>query len=197
MQKEQKNGDLNNIYIYRSTFDKDRTTNRNNQTSLNDLLNLDNVNNLKLKEDDLIVVREKLGFQEKEFVTVEGLVKYPGTYAIKNNNFSFFDLIQDFDGFLNDAALDGIKIIRENKLIEEENSSFLDLSDTESLKVQVEIIGFFVFGVVVKIFLATNESNLKYNVILKPFDRIIVPRKDNSIEITGAVQQSSRLSLTH
>ena len=30
---------------------------------------------------------------------------------------------------------------------------------------------------------------LKYNVILKPSDKIIVPRKDNSIEITGAVQQ--------
>ena len=194
-----KNGDLNNIYIYRSTYDKDRINPIETiKTSLNDdLSNLDNVNNLKLKEDDLVVVREKLGFQEKEFVTVEGLVKYPGTYAIKNNNFSFFDLIQDFDGFLNDAALDGVKIIRENELIEEENSSFLDLSDTDSLKVQVEIKPFIEFGVDVKNILATNGSNLKYNVILKPFDRIIVPRKDNSIEITGAVQQSSAVTYSN
>ena len=86
------------------------------KVSLNtDLSNLSDINNTELKEDDLVVVREKLGFQEKEFVTVEGLVKYPGTYAIKNNNYSFFDLIQDFKGFLNDASLDGVKIIREKK----------------------------------------------------------------------------------
>ena len=115
-----KNGDLSNIDIYRSTYDEDRKNPIETiKVSLNtDLSNLSEINNTELKEDDLVVVREKLGFQEKEFVTVEGLVKYPGTYAIKNNNFSFFDLIQDFKGFLNDASLDGVKIIRENKLDE-------------------------------------------------------------------------------
>ena len=115
-----KNGDLSNIEIYRSTYDEDRKNPIETiKVSLNtDLSNLSEINNTELKEDDLVVVREKLGFQEKEFVTVEGLVKYPGTYAIKNNNFSFFDLIQDFKGFLNDASLDGVKIIRENKLDE-------------------------------------------------------------------------------
>ena len=42
---------------------------------------------------------------------------------IKNNNYSLYDLIQDFGGFLQDASLDGVKIVRENKLddiIEEE-----------------------------------------------------------------------------
>ena len=72
--------------------------------------------------------------------------KYPGTYAIKNNNFSFFDLIQDFKGFLNDASLEGVKIIRENKLDEllneddlKENASFKSLSETDTLKIKVEI----------------------------------------------------------
>ena len=113
-----KNGDLSNIDIYRSTYDEDRTNPIETiKVSLNtDLLNLSDINNRELKEDDLVVVRGKLGFQEKEFVTVEGLVKYPGTYAIKNNKYSFYDLIQDFKGFLNDASLDGVKIIRENKL---------------------------------------------------------------------------------
>ena len=96
-----KNGDLSNIEIYRSTYDEDRKNPIETiKVSLNtDLSNLSEINNTELKEDDLVVVREKLGFQEKEFVTVEGLVKYPGTYAIKNNNYSFFDLIQDFKGF--------------------------------------------------------------------------------------------------
>ena len=101
--------------------------------------------------DDLVVVRKKPGFQEKEFVTVEGLVKYPGTYAIKNNNFSFFDLIKDFGGFLNDASIDGVKIIRENKLDklldQEEDTELFGLSETDSLKIKVEIKPFIEFGV--------------------------------------------------
>ena len=201
-----KNGDLSNINIYRSTYDEDRINPIETiKTSLNNnLSNLDNINNIKLKEDDLVIVREKLGFQEKEFVTVEGLVKYPGTYAIKNNNYSFFDLIQDFKGFLNDASLDGVKIIRENKLDElindeeegeeEESAELFGLSDSDSLKIKVEIKPFIEFGVDVNNILATNGANPKYNVILKSSDKIIVPRKDNTIEITGAVQQSSAVT---
>ena len=204
-----KNGDLSNIEIYRSTYDEDRKNPIESiKVSLDtDLSNLSEINNTELKEDDLVVVREKLGFQEKEFVTVEGLVKYPGIYAIKNNNFSFFDLIQDFKGFLNDASLDGVKIIRENKLDEllqeeeekkeEESAKFFGLSDSDSLKIKVEIKPFIEFGVDVKNILATNGSDPKYNVILKSSDKIIVPRKDNTIEITGAVQQSSAVTYSN
>ena len=199
-----KNGDLSNIEIYRSTYDEDRKNPIETiKVSLDtDLSNLSEIKNTELKEDDLVVVREKLGFQEKEFVTVEGLVKYPGTYAIKNNNYSFYDLIQDFKGFLNDASLDGVKIIRENKLEEllqeeEESSKLFGLSDSDSLKIKVEIKPFIEFGVDVKNILATNGANPKYNVILKSFDKIIVPRKDNTIEITGAVQQSSAVTYSN
>ena len=194
------NGDLNNIEIYRSTYDKERTNPIETiKVSLDtDLSNLSDINNVYLKEDDLVVVRERLGFQEKEFVTVEGLVKYPGTYAIKNNTYSFFDLIKDFKGFLEDASLEGVKIIRENKLNEllneKENTEFLNLSDTDSLKLKIELKPFIEFGVDVKNILATNGSNSKYNVILKSSDKIIVPKKDNTIEITGAVQQPSAVS---
>ncbi len=201
-------GDISNIQIYRSTYDEDRI---NPITTIkvsldNDLSNLNEINNTKLKEDDLIVIREKLGFQEKEFVTVEGLVKYPGTYAIKSNTFSFFDLIQDFNGFLNDASLDGVKIIRENKLNEllnddkpenEENEELFGLSDLDSLKIKVKIKPFIEFGVNVKKILATNGSDPKYNLILKPSYKIIVPRKDNTIEITGAVQQPTAVTYTN
>ncbi len=200
-----KNGDLSNIDIYRSTYDEDRITPIETiKTSLsNNLSSLNNINNIELKEDDLVIVREKLGFQEKEFVTVEGLVKYPGTYAIKNNNYSFYDLIQDFKGFLSDASLDGVKIIRENKLEElinkeaKESEEVFGFSDSDSLKIKVEIKPFIEFGVDVKNILDTNGSNPKYNVILKSSDKIIVPRKDNTIEITGAVQQSSAVTYSN
>ena len=111
-------GDLKNISIYRSTYDESR---QNPVQTLKISLDSDfskivSSNNIKLEENDLVVVREKLGYQDKEFVTVEGLVKFPGSYAIKDNNYSVYDLIKDFGGFLQDASLDGVKIIRENKL---------------------------------------------------------------------------------
>ena len=189
------NGDLGNIEIYRSTFDENRTNPiKTIKVSLNtDLSNLSDINNIELNADDLVVVRKKLGFQVKEFVTVEGLVKYPGTYAIKNNNYSFFDLIQDFKGFLNDASLEGVKIRRINKLDELMKVKFVDNNEFATDNT-IELKPFIEFGVDVKNILATNGSNPNYNIILKPSDKIIVPRKDNSVEITGSVQQSAAVT---
>ena len=203
-------GDLNNISVYRSTYDESRQNPvQTIKVSLDsDLSKIDSINNIKLRENDLVVVRERLGFQEKEFVTVEGLVKFPGYYAIKNNNYSVYDLIQDFGGFLKDASLDGIKIVRKNKLDEilkeegdkeeeeeeEDSDKLFGLSNKDSLNIKVKIKPFIEFGVDIKQILKTNGSDPKYNVILKSSDKIIVPRIDNTIEITGAVQQPSAVT---
>ena len=193
-------GDLNNISVYRSTYDVTRQNPVETiKVSLNsNLSNLDDINNIKLQENDLVVVRKKLGFQEKEYVTVEGLVKFPGTYAIKNNNYSFYDLIQDFGGFLKDASLDGVKIVRKNNLAEnlneENNDELLGVSSNDSLNIKIKIKPFIEFGVDVKNIIDTKGSNSKFNVVLKSSDKIIVPRNDNTIEVTGAVQQSSAVT---
>ena len=203
-------GDLNNISIYRSTYDELR---QNPVQSINVSLDsnfskIDSDNNIKLEENDLVIIREKLGYQEKEFVTVEGLVKFPGTYAIKDNNYSVYDLVQDFGGFLQDASLDGVKIVRENKLDdilneeeeeeeEEDSSKLFGISNKDSLNIKVEIKPYIEFGVDIKQILKTNGSDPKYNVVLKSSDKIIVPKKDNTIEITGAVQQSSAVTYSN
>ena len=87
-------GDLKNISVYRSTYDESR---QNPVQTLkitldSDFSKIDSVNNIKLKENDLVVVREKLGYQDKEFVTVEGLVKFPGTYSIKTVSYTHLTL---------------------------------------------------------------------------------------------------------
>ena len=205
-------GDLKNISIYRSTYDESRQNPvQTLKVSLDsDFSKIDSINNIKLEENDLVVVREKLGYQDKEFVTVEGLVKFPGSYAIKDNNYSVYDLIQDFGGFLQDASLDGVKIVRENKLDdilkeedkeeeeeEEDPSKLFGLSNTNSSNIKVEIKPFIEFGVDIKQILKTNGSDPKYNVVLKSSDKIVVPRKDNTVEITGAVQQSSAVTYSN
>jgi protein involved in polysaccharide export with SLBB domain len=201
-------GDLKNISIYRSTYDETRTNPvKTLKVSLDsDLSKINRLNNIKLEDNDLVVVREKSGFQDKEFVTVEGLVKFPGTYAIKNNNYYVYDLIQDFGGFLQDASLDGIKIVRKNKLydiliqqevVEENSPEFFQLSKKDSLNIKSNVKPFIEFGVDVKKILKTNGTDSKYNVVLKSSDKIIVPRKDNTIEIIGAVQQSSAVTYSN
>ena len=202
-------GDLNNIEIYRSTYDITRKKPvEAYRISLNsDLSKIESVNNIKLEENDLVVIREKLGYQEKEFITVEGLVRYPGTYAIKDNNYSFYNLIQDFEGFLDDASLDGVKIVRQNTLSEvldsndssdsddnKNSASLLGISSKDSLNLKVEIKPFIEFGVDVKNILDSNGNDPKYNVVLKNGDKIIVPRIDNTVEVTGAIQQSSAVT---
>jgi len=178
---------LNDIQIYRSTYDE---TNQNPIKSINlsidNISNFSNENNFKLEENDLVVIRQKKGFDEKEYVTVNGLVKKPGIYAIKNNEYSFYDLMKDFDGFQDDASINGVKILRKNKLFIED-----DLQNIDQLNVKYEIKPFIEFGVNVKKIIETNGQALKYNVFLKPGDKIEVPKIDNTIEITGAVQQSS------
>ena len=199
-------GDLNNIEIYRSTYDITRKKPvEAYKVSLNsDLSKIESINNIKLEENDLVVIREKLGYQEKEFITVEGLVRYPGTYAIKDNNYSFYNLMRDFEGFLDDASLDGVKIIRQNTLNEvldvddsdnkNNSASLLGISSKDSLNLKVEIKPFIEFGVDVKNIIDSNGNDPKYNVVLKNGDKIIVPRLDNTVEVTGAVQQSSAVT---
>ena len=181
-------GDLNNIKVYRPTYDETRKNPVETfNVSLNtDLTNLDDLNNMKLKKNDLVVIRKKLGYQDSEVVEVEGLVKNPGIYVIRNNNYSFFDLMNDFGGFLNDASINGVKISREIKISESESKIDDDLI--------TNISSFIEIGVDVENILKTEGSNSKYNIILKNGDKITVPRIDNTIEVAGAVQQPSALT---
>ena len=185
-------GNLNDIEVYRSTYDETRKSPVDNiKISLNSLSNYSIENNFKLAENDLVVVREKLGYQDKTFVSVNGLVKKPGIYAIKNNDYSFYDLMNDFEGFLVDASIEGVKILRKNELFNTDNLERID-STNLSLKIKPYIE----FGVNVKKIIESKGLNSRYNVFLKSGDIIEVPKKDNTIEITGAVQQSSVLSFS-
>ena len=125
---------------------------------------------------------------------------------------------------MKDASIDGVKIIRENELDEllddqelnekeeqddinekeefseddnEVSSELTDLLDSDLSKVKIEINPYIEFGVDVRNILATNGTNAKYNVILKSSDKIIVPKKDNTVEVTGAVQQSSAVTFSN
>ena len=123
------------------------------------------------------------------------LLKTPGGYSIKNNNYTFYDLIKDFGGFLPDAALNGVKIRRRVDINSEIKE--LEISKLDSINIQEidrDKIEFIEFGVDVTKILSSSGKNNSANVVLKNGDQISVPKTDNSIEISGAVQKPSVLT---
>ena len=133
--------------------------------------------------------------QEKEFVFVNGLVANPGGYSIKTNNYSFYDLIKDFGGFLPDASLDGVKIKR--RIDHESEINEIRISELDSINIEKdeeEKIQFIEFGVDLKKILSSNGKNDNVNVVLKNGDQISVPKIDNSVELSGEIQKPSVLT---
>ena len=176
-------GSYEDITIYRSTYDE---TQLNPVETINLSLdegysNLSSDQNIELLENDLVVIRSKLGYQPKEFVSVSGLVKKPGNYALKSNNYSVFDLIKDFEGFLPNAELNGIKLKRKTE--------FEEIVDTE-----ISLDEFLEIGLDIDKIIKSNGQLNEYNLTLKSGDEIIVPKADNSIEVSGSVQKPTAMS---
>ena len=187
-------GSFENITIYRSTYDENQlkpveTIN----ISLNEgYSNLSSDQNIELLENDLVIVRSKLGYQPKEFVSASGLVKKPGNYALKTNNYSVFDLIKDFEGFLPNAELNGIKLKRkvEVEVIDDLINNIDDVSNDEIN----DLDEFIEIGLDINRIIKSNGLLNEYNLTLKPGDEIIVPKSDNSIEVSGSVQKATAMS---
>ena len=177
-------GSISGITIYRSTYDKTQQKPVEEiMVDLSDgLKSLNTSQNVSLEVNDLVVVRSMLGYQSKEFVSVSGLAKNPGDYALKTNNYSVYDLIKDFDGFLLDANLKGVKLKRKIEV-----ESFGEILDEE-------IDEFIEIGLNIEKILKSEGISSQFNLTLKDGDEIIIPRFDNSIEISGEVQQSTAVS---
>ena len=187
-------GSYEDIAIYRSTYDE---TQLNPVETINLSLdegysNLSSDQNIELLENDLVVIRSKLGYQPKEFVSVSGLVKKPGNYALKSNNYSVFDLIKDFEGFLPNAELNGIKLKRKTE--SEEIQTLIDKAEGLNNDVTTELSEFIEIGLDINSIINSNGLLDEYNLTLKSGDEIIVPKADNSIEVSGSVQKPTAMS---
>ena len=186
-------GSYDDINIYRSTYDKSQLNPVETfTTSLNDgYSNLSSKDNIELLENDLVVVRSKLGYQVKEFVSVSGLVKKPGNYALKSNEYSVYDLIQDFDGFLPDAQLNGVKLKR--KVINDKVEELVGNLD-DDIDDRIELDNFIETGLDINRITDSNGRLDEYNLTLKSGDELIIPKTDNSIEVSGSVQKATAMS---
>jgi len=125
-------------------------------------------------------------------VSVSGLVKKPGNYALKSNEYSVYDLIQDFDGFLPNAQINGVKLKR--KVVNDKVKELVDSLDSDDIDDEVELDEFIEIGLDITRITDSNGRLDQYNLTLKPGDEIIVPKTDNSIEVSGSVQKATAMS---
>lgn len=74
-------------------------------------------NGFLLKDRDIVVVKQILGFQESVRISISGEVNFPQTVVAEFKNSSLRDIIDYAGGFTSYANLDASSLIRDGKLI--------------------------------------------------------------------------------
>ena len=103
---------------------------------------------------------------ENKFYRVNGEVALPGLYSIKRKNYSVYDAINENIEFLNSASVDGISIVRDSIRIPVSGSKLISQGDKS-----------------------------KYNFELVSGDEINIPPKNNTVIISGEVQQEGIINI--
>jgi len=117
-----------------------------------------------LEDGDRIVVRPDPSYIADHFVTIDGLVKFRGSYAISKRGERLTELIKRAGGLLPDAFLEGATITRNNKRL---------------------IVNF-------KDALYGRES--KEDVLLQKNDTIFIPPRPNTVFVHGNVNNPGLFS---
>ena len=119
-----------------------------------------------LQPDDIITVNTFPYRKDNKFYTIEGELALPGLYSIKRQNYSVYDAINDNVEFLKSSSVDGISIVR------------------DSIRIPVNGAK-----------LISQGSNSKFNFELVSGDKIIIPSINNTVFVSGEVQQEGILNI--
>ena len=123
-------------------------------------------NKIILQPDDIVTVNTFLYRKENKFYSIKGEVALPGLYSIKNQNYSVYNALKDNVEFLNSSSVSGISILR------------------DSIRIPVNGTK-----------LISQGSNSKFNFELVSGDQIIVPAVNNTVVISGEVQQEGIINI--
>ena len=129
------------------TFDIDGSLNISNEGS-----------QFELKPFDIISIRRSPNYEIQRGVSIEGMVNYPGRYAIQTDDQKISDLIFASGGLKPEGYLDGAMLYRD--------STVVGVKLSEVLK-------------------NPNSTN---NLLLMENDRLVIPRILETIKLTGGVQ---------
>ena len=121
-------------------------------------------NQLSLQPFDIVSIRKSPNYEEQRSVKILGMVNFPGSYAIQNNQQRISDLIQRAGGLRAEGYLEGGKLIR----------------------------GTMTVGVNLKEILSNPAS--QENLQLMAGDELTIPRLLQTVKLTGAVQNPLAVS---
>ena len=119
-----------------------------------------------LQPDDIVTVNTFPYRKDNKFYTIEGELALPGLYSIKNQNYSVYDAINDNVEFLKSSSVNGISIVR------------------DSIRIPVNGAK-----------LISQGSNSKFNFELVSGDKIIIPSINNTVVVSGEVQQEGIINI--
>ena len=122
--------------------------------------------NIALQPDDIVTVNTFPYRRGNKFYRVMGEVALPGLYSIKRKNYSVYDAIKENIEFLNSASIDGISIVRDSIRIPVSGNKLI-----------------------------SQGSKSKYNFELVSGDQINIPPKNNTVIISGEVQQEGIINI--
>jgi protein involved in polysaccharide export with SLBB domain len=129
------------------TFDIDGSLNISNEGS-----------QFELKPFDIISIRRSPNYEVQRGVSIEGMVNYPGRYAIPKDDQKISDLIFEAGGLKPEGYLDGAILYRD--------STVVGVKLSEVLK---------------------NPAS-KNNLLLMENDRLVIPRILETVKLSGGVQ---------
>ena len=114
-----------------------------------------------LQPFDIVTVRNAENYTAQKQMSVQGEIKYPGTYTITNKQERISDLIDRAGGLTNDAYLPGASLIRRSEPV----------------------------GIALDKILQNPQS--KYDVFVEEGDVIQVPKQLQTVKVTGEVLNSN------
>ena len=123
-------------------------------------------NKIILQPDDIVTVNTFSYRKDNKFYSIKGEVALPGLYSIKNQNYSVYNALKDNVEFLNSSSVSGISILR------------------DSIRIPVNGTK-----------LISQGSNSKFNFELVSGDVIVVPAINNTVVISGEVQQEGIINI--
>jgi len=180
-----RNGDSTRILLTRFANDRD--------SLVSFTMNMREAADFSLCKDDRIVVSRLSDYRIHRNVWVTGEVKYPGRYPVRKDKTRLRDAIEMAGGFTDDALLAQSVLFRKRRFLQKddefevlENVPFSSLTPLEKGYIRAKFIGKEnVFSIDFKR-LYKNNGDI-FNVVLMDGDSIVINRRTQAVEVTGAV----------
>lgn len=150
--------ELNRIEVERIEFKNSKSDTINYVKLIT--ISLNESENFELEPFDIINVRTLPKFKFQQTIEVVGEVKYPGVYSLSNSALRISDVIERAGGVTDEAYLSKAYINRK------ENG-----------------LGIILLNLVTVL----KKPNTRFNYVLKPNDKIVIPAENDVVSISGAI----------